>query len=91
MDEGIDYTFNHQDETVALAMEAVIQTGILWEDGIRETSPLIRVCLENAIGILQEYNLKTSQIGALIKTGKYYLDNMAVDGQDHTPEHQNSN
>ena len=90
-DEGIDFMLNHSNETVALAMEAVIQVGIRQEDGAEKLSPRMHRYLENAVGILQEYDSKKPQIDTLIKNGKYYLDNMAVVGQNNTPEHQNTN
>lgn len=76
--EEIDYKDNNTDETIALAMEIVIQIGNLWEDGYRELSPNMMRYLKNAVDILKQYEEKNQQINGLIRTGTYYLQNMEV-------------
>ena len=78
INENIDFSMNHENKTVALSMEVIIQIGNLWEDGITEITPQMRNYLVSALKVLQKYNPKNPQINALIKNGLYYINNMDV-------------
>lgn len=76
--EDIDTSFNHEDKTISVAMEVIIQIGNLWEEGVKEMTPNMHEYLLSAINILKSFEPKNEQIIALIKNGTYYLNNMDV-------------
>ena len=78
LSEDLDYRDNHPNPQIALSMEVIIQIENIWEDGIMELSPYLKICLQRAVKTLQEYSAKTPQINSLIKDGTYYDKNMDV-------------
>lgn len=76
--EDIEYSSNHPNKEVAMAMEVVIQIGNLWDDGYRELSRKMKTSLADAIKILKKSSTPSGQIKSLIRNGEYYYRNMEV-------------
>ena len=76
LSEELDYSENHPNRSIAVAMEVVIQIGNLWEDGLREITPRMRTYLYQALQTLKSCETKTGQMNSLIKNGTYYYRNV---------------
>lgn len=76
INEYFNYRANHEDETIAKAMEIIGQTDNMYEDGFRELTPLMTKYLQWAISTLKGY--KNGQMSRLIKQGLLDLQEMPV-------------
>lgn len=84
--EELDYSENHPNKPIAIAMEVVIQIGNLWEDGCREITPRMREYLYQVLQTLKSCKTKPGQINSLIKNGTYYyryMDELRIHSLDN--------
>ena len=78
--EDIDMYSNHENKTVSVAIEIVIQCGNLYEDGWYEITPQIYTLLKWAVNILEKYpnDEKNTQVTGCLRSGKFYLNYFKV-------------
>ena len=74
--EDIDMYSNHENKTISVAMEIIIQCGNLYEDGWHEVTPQIYTLLKWAVDILENYSNddKNTQVNGCLRSGKFYLN-----------------